>query len=343
MPDVMNPIYRIQDVKHAYNSQPALQIETLEIHSNTILGFIGPNGSGKSTLLKLLAFNDKPSAGKILFKGKPAEPFSDLIRFHVTLLSQEPYLMKRSVFKNVSYGLALRGDKRNIRDRVYEALSLVGLSGDHFADRKWFELSGGEAQRVALAARLILKPEVLLLDEPTASIDAASAQIIKDTVLMALETWGTTLIIASHDWEWLYDICDKVMHLFRGRLFGSGRENFLFGPWVKQVKTGWPKLFSDGQHFLVSKPAGIDAVATIDPAKLSISRKIDPGNSGSHKIHGILSQLMLEKNTQQLIAVIQVSNQSFTAKLSPEKAQDLHLYPGTTVQLSYDIHDINWY
>jgi tungstate transport system ATP-binding protein len=339
----MNPIYQIQNLKHVYNGQPALQIKSLEIRPNTILGFIGPNGSGKSTLLKLLAFIDKPSSGKVFFKGKPAEPFSDAIRFHVTLLSQEPYLMKRSVFKNVSYGLALRGDKKDMRNRVFEALSLVGLPGDRFADRKWFELSGGEAQRVALAARLILKPEVLLLDEPTASIDAASAHIIKDTVLMALEKWGTTLIIASHDWEWLYDICDNVMHLFRGQLFGSGRENFLFGPWARQDQTSWAKQLSDGQYFLASEPPTIDAVATIDPEKLSISRKINPEKSRSHMIRGTLTRLMLEKNTKHLIAIIQVSNQSFTVKLSPEKAQGINLYPGTNVQLSYDTCDIHWY
>jgi tungstate transport system ATP-binding protein len=339
----MNPIYRIQNLKHIYNGQPALQIETLEIRPNTILGFIGPNGSGKSTLLNLLAFIDKPSAGNIFFKGKPSEPFSRNIRFQVTLLTQEPYLMKRSVFKNVSYGLSLRDDKRNIRDRVYEALSLVGLPGDRFADRKWFELSGGEAQRVALAARLILKPEVLILDEPTASIDATSAQIIKDTVLMAREKWGTTLIIASHDWEWLYDICDHVMHLFRGRLFGSGRENFLFGPWIKLDQTNWAKALLDGQHVIVSKPPIADAVATIDPERLSISIKTDPENNRAHKIHGTLTRLLLEKNTQNLVAITQASNQSFTVKLSSKKARRLSLYPGMAVQLSYNTSDIKWY
>jgi tungstate transport system ATP-binding protein len=339
----MKPIYQVQNLKHVYNGQPALRIKTLTIPPKTILGFIGPNGSGKSTLLKLLAFIDKPSTGTIFFKGKPAEPFSNSIRFQVTLLSQEPYLMKRSVFRNVSYGLALRGDKQNLRDRVYEALSLVGLPGNRFADRKWFELSGGEAQRVALAARLILKPEVLLLDEPTASIDMASAHIIKDTVLMAVEKWGTTLIIASHDWDWLYDICDSVMHLFRGRLFGSGRENFLFGPWTRLDQTSWAKQLTDGQRFLVSKPPADEAVATIDPEKLSISRKIDTQINRPHLIHGTLTRLMLEKNTQHLIAIIQVGNQSITVKLSAEKAQGTTLHPGTPVQLVYDIGDIEWY
>jgi tungstate transport system ATP-binding protein len=339
----MDPVYQIQNVKHAYNSQPALQIDSLNIAPNTISGFIGPNGSGKSTLLKLLAFIESPSKGKIFFKGKPAEPFSKIIRFRVTLLTQEPYLMKRSVFRNISYGLALRGDKRNLRERVYEALSLVGLPGDRFADRKWFELSGGEAQRVALAARLVLKPEVLLLDEPTASIDAASAQIIKDTVLMALEKWGTTLIIASHDWEWLYDVCDKVMHLFRGRLFGSGRENFLFGPWVNQGRQHWVKQLQDGQRVIVPKPDQADAVATIDPDKISLTTSTTPDNNASHIIQGILTRLMLEKNTQHLLAIIQVGNQNFTVKLSPDDVQRSGLFPGMTVRLVYDLRDITWY
>jgi tungstate transport system ATP-binding protein len=339
----MNPIYRIENLKHIYNGQPALQIDTLEIRPKIILGFIGPNGSGKSTLLNLLAFIDKPSTGNIFFKGKPAEPFSSNTRFQVTLLTQEPYLMKRSVFKNVSYGLALRGDRRNLQGRVYEALSLVGLPGERFADRKWFELSGGEAQRVALAARLILKPEILILDEPTASIDATSAQIIKDSVLMAREKWGTTLVIASHDWEWLYDICDNVMHLFRGRLFGSGRENFFFGPWVKLDQTHWAKTLLDGQNIIVSKPPIADAVATIDPERLSISRKNEPENNRSHKIQGILTRLILEKNTHNIVAITQAGNQSFTVKLSSEKAQRLSLCPGVAVQLSYHTHDIKWY
>ena len=176
-------LYQIQNLQHRYNGHPALDIENFSIQPGTITGIIGPNGSGKSTLLKMLAFIDKPGKGKVLFKGEPAEPFADHVRFQATLLTQEPYLMKRSVFKNISYGLELRRDTRNLSDRVYDALALVGLSGNDFLHRKWYELSGGEAQRVALAARLILKPEVLLLDEPTASIDAASAQIIKDTAL----------------------------------------------------------------------------------------------------------------------------------------------------------------
>jgi len=334
----VQPLYQIQNLRHHYNGHPALDIETLSIPSHTITGIIGPNGSGKSTLLKMLAFIDKPHAGDIRFKGRPAEPFAENVRFHVTLLTQEPYLMKRSVFKNISYGLELRRDTHDLKNRVYDALALVGLSGDEFSHRKWYELSGGEAQRVALAARLILKPEVLLLDEPTASIDAASAQIIKDTALMARNQWGTTLIIASHDWEWLYDICEQVTHLFRGRLFGTGRQNFIFGPWQRQKHGSWAKELQDGQYFVVPDPPSSDAVAIVRPEKLKLMSK-DPACA----VHGRITRLVLDKSSQDILLVTQVGNQALTSKISPEDPRTKALYPGQNIQLAYHPEDVTWY
>ncbi|HSM73591.1 MAG TPA: energy-coupling factor ABC transporter ATP-binding protein, partial [Desulfobacterales bacterium] len=217
------PLYTVHSLLHAYGGgPPVLAIEQLSVAAGAILGLVGPNGSGKSTLLKLLAFVEKPTAGEIRFKGRPAAPFSDAVRFQVTLLTQEPYLMRRTVHANVAYGLKLRGRRRDCRREVAAALSLVGLAPERFADRKWFQLSGGEAQRVSLAARLALRPEALLLDEPTASVDAASAELIKTAVLRARDRWGTTLVIASHDRQWLYEICDHSLHLFRGRILDNG-------------------------------------------------------------------------------------------------------------------------
>ena len=173
------------------------------------------NEKTRSSSLRLAGFVERPTAGEVLFDGKPASPFSPEVRNRVTLLPQEPFLMKRTVLNNVAYGLRIRKASDHLSERVDKALSYVGLDGKDFAQRPYYALSGGEAQRVALAARLILKPEVLLMDEPTASIDALSAQLIKDAVLKARRDWGTTLIVASHDWQWLYGICDTVFHLLK--------------------------------------------------------------------------------------------------------------------------------
>ena len=331
-------LYQIDNLQHHYNGHPALDIDSFSIRSGTITGIIGPNGSGKSTLLKMLAFIEQPRKGKILFKGESAEPFADHVRFQVTLLTQEPYLMKRSVFKNISYGLELRRDTHDLSSRVHDALSLVGLSGNDFLHRKWYELSGGEAQRVALAARLVLKPEVLLLDEPTASIDAASAQIIKDTALMAKNKWGTTLVIASHDWEWLYDICEHVVHLFRGRFFGVGRQNFIFGPWSETTSGKWVKNLQDGQSLEVPCPPSKNAIAIINPENILLTTE---GNTCS--IEGIITRLVLERHTQEIILIVQAANQAITAKLSPEDKRRFSFYPGQTIRLSYTPEDVNWY
>ena len=334
----MKNLYQINNLQHHYNGHPALDIDSFSIQPGTITGIIGPNGSGKSTLLKMLAFVDKPGRGEILFKGEPAEPFADHVRFQVTLLNQEPYLMKRSVFKNISYGLELRGDIHDLPNRVHDALALVGLSGNDFSHRKWYELSGGEAQRVALAARLILKPEVLLLDEPTASIDAASAQIIKDTALLAQNKWGTTLVIASHDWEWLYDICEHVDHLFRGRLYGTGRQNFIFGPWLEPTPGKWAKVLQDGQSLEVPRPPSDDAIAIINPENMLLTT-----DKKASMIQGIVTRLVLEKQTQEIIIIVQAANQALTARVSPEKAHEHALYPGQKIQLYYEPEDIIWY
>jgi tungstate transport system ATP-binding protein len=101
---------------------------------------------------------------------------------------------------------------------VRRALEKVGLDPTRFSQRSWRELSGGEAQRVALAARLVLKPKVLLLDEPTANVDRESSELILRAVLDARNQWGTTLIIISHQLTWLRQIADHILALDYGRL-----------------------------------------------------------------------------------------------------------------------------
>ena len=335
-------IYQIHHLKHAYQDQPVLDIHAMSIRPAAIVGIIGPNGSGKSTFLKLLAFVEKPCTGEIVFKGKPAMPFSDAVRFRVTLLTQEPYLMKRSVYQNIAYGLQLRGQIGDIRDRIYQALRWVGLPPEDFGHRRWYELSGGEAQRVALAARLVLRPEVLLMDEPTASVDAASVQLIKDAALRARRQWGTTLVIASHDWPWLYEICDEVRHLFTGRFFGTGGENIVFGPW-QPVKTAlWGKHLPDGQTIAVPKPPDPKAVAVMPAEAITISTEKYPTCSTDHVLHGVISRLIHEKRSGDIVVTILVDNMPFTAKVTREDLRRSDLYPGRAVFIHYEPRRVKW-
>ncbi|MEW5771915.1 MAG: ATP-binding cassette domain-containing protein [Thermodesulfobacteriota bacterium] len=210
------PLYSLRNVRQSYNGRPALDLDELDIPERSILGLAGHNGSGKSTLLRILAFLEAPAAGTVAYAGRPAGTRDAALRREVTLLTQEPYLLKRSVLGNVAYGLKVRGEAW--RERAEEALGMVGLAPEAFARRSWRELSGGEAQRVALAARLALRPRVLLLDEPTNNLDRESAARIKDAALAARAAWGATLVVVSHDMPWLSAVADQMVFLADGRI-----------------------------------------------------------------------------------------------------------------------------
>lgn len=210
-------IYQLENIQKKYNGRLALDVDEFSMAKGEIIGFFGPNGSGKSTIMRILSFLEKPDQGQVYFDGKKVEGEPWAIRKDVTLLTQEPYLLKRSVFKNVAYGLLIRSEKRT-RGKVANALDMVGLDPEKFMKRSWFELSGGEAQRVALAARLALRPKVLLMDEPTASLDTKSTVLIQQAALKARQEWGASLGIVSHDFDWISDVADRLVYLDSGKI-----------------------------------------------------------------------------------------------------------------------------
>lgn len=336
------PLYAIRDLTHVYRRTPVLRIDRLDLPRGGIVGVIGPNGSGKSTFLRLAGFVDKPTQGEIFFNGKPAGPFAPEVRNRVTLLPQEPFLMKRTVLSNVGYGLKVRRADDHLPARVHKALAYVGLDGKEFAGRPSYALSGGEAQRVALAARLVLEPEVLLLDEPTSSIDALSAQLIKDAALRARREWGTTLIVASHDWQWLYEVSDTVLHLFKGRVLGSGRENIVLGPWEMVPGERWGKALADGQILEVPRPPAGEAAAVIENMRVSDSNDTQAVGPAACTLSGTITRMALEKASGEVRVSILAADLPLTVVLPQGLIRERGFYPGGAIRLSYDWRRIRW-
>jgi tungstate transport system ATP-binding protein len=337
-------IYQIQNIDHFYGDKQVLAIDEVSIPAASMVGLIGPNGSGKSTLLKLLSFMEPPTYGTILFKGQKAEPFSRDIHLKVALLPQEPYLMHRNVYDNVAYGLKIRSDTRRLSSRVKKALAQVGLEPADFARRQWFELSGGEAQRVALAARLILKPEVLLLDEPTASVDAESTQLIRKASLEARQDWGATLVVVTHDLQWIFETCDSVLHLIYGRVFARGLGCAVTGPWKIGTDGNLFKELEDGQLLVVPQPSEEHTVVILDPAKMVLSM---PGKDpllkwNANILPGIVTRLFLEKSGNTVQAAVKVADIVLTFRMTREQITQLGLHPGRDVSISYNPQDIEW-
>ena len=183
----MSILFEAHGLRKDYGAIHALALPSFSMEKGELVVLTGRNGSGKSTLLRLLGFLEKPSAGTLRYSGGP-EP-----RKEITLLLQDSYLLKDSVMRNVTLGLRLRGDRDRLLQRYADAMRAVGFSAtDEMADRPQYK------QRVALAARIILKPAVLLLDEPTAHVDTASEQTILASVRAILEQ-GTSVVCATHD------------------------------------------------------------------------------------------------------------------------------------------------
>jgi cobalt/nickel transport system ATP-binding protein len=228
----MNPaaVFELKTVSYRYDSVTALDRVSLTVERGTRVALLGANGSGKSTLLRVLDALYFPDTGEVLFHGDPLarERFEDDrfafdFRRRVGLVFQNPdvQLFNPTVFDEVAFApLQLRWSREEIVRRVGEMLDQMEIA--HLKDRPPHRLSGGEKKRVALASVLILDPEVLLLDEPTAALDPRSQSQIIDLLI----GWGDgskTVIAATHDLGLVEDIADHCFVLQNGRIASEGR------------------------------------------------------------------------------------------------------------------------
>ncbi|MEE8451975.1 MAG: ABC transporter ATP-binding protein [Thermoguttaceae bacterium] len=208
----------------------ALRVTQLEVKPGEILAVVGHNGSGKSTLLETMAFLHKPDEGRILLDGQDvwAEGKPLDARRRCPILLQKTVLFKTSVLKNVMYGLRLRGLRRDEAGRRAEnVLRLVGL--ERLAHRRHRELSGGERQRVALARALVLEPEILLMDEPTAHVDRANELLIEEVIREMHARTGMTVVMAGHNARQAMTLADRIVTMLSGRLIEGTMDNLFTG------------------------------------------------------------------------------------------------------------------
>ncbi|PHR28499.1 MAG: hypothetical protein COA36_06385 [Desulfotalea sp.] len=220
-------LYKLENIKRIYGRRTVLDIADLEISAGKIYTLIGPNGAGKTSLLKILAFLDLPSKGRMHFTGqevgrseKSLHPF----RKRVVLLDQSPIMFTGSVWSNIEFGLKVRGvagaEKKR---RIEEVLELVGLA--RFKDYNAQGLSGGETKRIALARALVLRPEVLLCDEPTANVDRENQEIILSIIEQINKEQKTSVIFSTHYLSQGNRLAHHSLMLQHGSLSDKANEN----------------------------------------------------------------------------------------------------------------------
>ena len=215
----MSPLFELKAVDVHFGQTRALTACALRIHRGERVALVGANGSGKSTLLRALHGLIRPTLGTL--------QSDETVR--QAMLFQRPYMLRASALSNVALGLWLKGvGWREARAQALQALSRVGLAG--VAQRNAKALSGGQQQRLALARAWALKPQVLLLDEPTASLDPAAKREVEALMAEFAET-GMTLIFSSHNLGQVKRLASRVMYLEQGRLLADlPTHDFFNGP-----------------------------------------------------------------------------------------------------------------
>ncbi len=220
-------LYTLRQIKQRYNQRLVLDIDHLNIEEGRIHALLGANGAGKTTLLNILAFLEMPVSGSLLFHEQPVEPGRkslQLLRRQVVLVDQQPIMFSTKVCDNIDFGLKIRKIEKKKRQRIIDAmLETVGLS--RYKETSARELSGGETQRLALARALALQPDVLLCDEPTASVDAENQAIIIDLLRRINRVHGTTIIFATHNRLQATSLAQHTLTLENGRPAATSGEN----------------------------------------------------------------------------------------------------------------------
>ena len=209
-PDTILPL-RAEGLGLAIRGAHILRDVTLTIGEGPPTIVLGPNGAGKSVLLRLLHGLLAPTAGQVRWNAAGGDPAR-----RQAMVFQHPVLLRRSVLANALYPLTLAGlDAAERARRAHEALDLVGLAA--LAERPARRLSGGEQQRLALARAAALRPEVLFLDEPCASLDPAATRAVEE-IVGTLAARGTKIVMTTHDLGQARRLADEVVFLHRGRV-----------------------------------------------------------------------------------------------------------------------------
>lgn len=357
-----HPVLKIKNLQVSRGSEFNLSINHVEIYAGEVIAIIGPNGAGKSTLLLALSKLLEAKAGSISLRGKSIEQIADLeYRRQIALVLQEPLLLDTSVFNNIAAGLRFRGiSKSEINQRIDEWLIKLNIS--HLKDRPATQLSGGQAQRVSLARAMVLKPTLLLLDEPFSALDTPTRMSLMQDLRNLLSETATTTIFITHDQEQALFLGDRIAVLLDGKIaqidspqnvFSSpidttvanflGIENILPG-YVMDNRDGKMLIDVEGKQleaigklpigkdvFFCVRPEEIILWNTADMPKSSARNQLD-GQITSISNKGPLQQINLDCGFPLIVLITRASAQELDIEPGMEvcttfKASAVHLIP----------------
>jgi tungstate transport system ATP-binding protein len=322
----------LRGVRHRYDGRLVLDLEQFVVPRTGVLAVVGHNGSGKSTLLRLLALLETPTQGQILFNGAVVPRRAPAaLRRRVTLVEQRPVLFRGTVRDNLKYGLRLRDvGQAAANGIVAEVVGQLGLAP--LLDRRRHELSDGEVQRIAVARALVLRPDVLLLDEPASSADRAAAGALYRTLAAERAARPFAVCIASHQLEDAYRWADDIRALADGRLSPVTPENLFrvelpAGDGVKNVRVG-------GLEIVVLTDRTGPAVLAVPPHDIFVSRA-PLSSSARNAFSGRVTGMAIERRGAGVHVRADMGGVELVAAVTAEAARDLSLAPGGAVVFTF--------
>jgi D-methionine transport system ATP-binding protein len=218
----VNLFAKLKTLKSNQQGYPILQDISFEVTKGEFIAIIGLTGAGKTSLLRLINRLDEPSSGKIYLENQEYRQIPILeLRANVTLVAQESKLLGMTVTQALAYPLVLRGlAKQTIQQRVSYWIEQLHIPNDWLGKTE-VQLSAGQRQLIALARALVIQPKILLLDEPTSSLDIGTAERLMQVLTQLTQNHQTTILMVNHQLELAQMSCTRLLHLHQGRLLAN--------------------------------------------------------------------------------------------------------------------------
>jgi putative spermidine/putrescine transport system ATP-binding protein len=296
---------QISGVSKVFATTRAVDDITLSVGDGELVCLLGPSGSGKSTLLRMIGGFERPTEGSISIDGEEVMHLPPERRPTGMVFQSHALWSHMNVFGNIAFGLKLRRLPRaEIEEKVNEVLSLVGLSG--FGARRPHQLSGGQQQRVALARSLVLRPKILLLDEPFASLDQHLRERLREEVRDIQQRVGITTLFVTHGQDEALSISDRIVVMRDGRVEQVDRPDMVY----RQPRTPFVAGFIGTMNLIEGevaagrmKAGGMDvevpiadgpAMLAVRPEFLSLARSEGPEGATAHRVVDYGTHLMVD-------------------------------------------------
>jgi tungstate transport system ATP-binding protein len=338
-----------------FGEKEVLKDLSFSVLSGELFTLIGPSGSGKTTILRLIDMLERPTSGSISIEGIDVASLKDKdripIRRKMSMVFQKPSPLRGTVFDNVAIGLLFRKENtKELKSRVHEALELVGLND--YEERNAGILSGGEMQRVAIARAIATRPNLLLLDEPTANLDPISTQKIEGLITKLNEQYGTTVVLSTHDMLQGQRLADRIAVVTEGRIGQIGTSKDIFYHPMNRAVAHMAGIDNILDGTVITNEEGLASI-DIEGIRITAPSPLNPGtpvtlymrpedimihypdslrSSARNEFLGRIEKVLLMGPMVRLKVDAGIS---FNAVITRRSYEELGLNPGVTVMITF--------